>query len=73
MANNEPCKHCGYNESEHDDADLCPEACDCFESIVEHLPGCPEIGCNGNCAATNCSEGKKTVHFDRLRGIVPGG
>jgi hypothetical protein len=54
MANGEVCKHCNYQETDHNLGKARAEndePCTDFESTFEHKPECSVLGCNGNCDA----------------------
>lgn len=50
MANGERCKHCGWQETDHNLQ--INGACKRFRSEVRHKPSCPVLGCDGNCDET---------------------
>ena len=59
MANGEPCRHCGKNETQHEDPEWMQETCEQgFESSIEHHPDCvgavigQDLMCDGDCSAT---------------------
>lgn len=50
MANGESCKHCGYQETDHDlklAFKSSGKRCYRFVSVVRHKRGCPIIDCDG--------------------------
>lgn len=53
MANDELCRHCGCEETCHDDPNLRDKfVCDIFESEFQHHEACPILGCGGDCDVT---------------------
>jgi hypothetical protein len=52
MANGELCKHCGYQEADHDLKKARKEngkRCYRFESEFRHKRNCPVLDCDGDC------------------------
>lgn len=59
MANGEDCKHCGYQETDHDlERAVKPNGRRCyrFVSVVRHKRGCPVIDSDMECNGRHCNE-----------------